>query len=87
MNSVSICTDPLLRCGTDFDKICQIDLNPDLVENRWHAAFIVACKLGLTVWLGFFKLCVHIVLFLTFVRYQKTSVSKTVLSNPTTYDN
>jgi len=41
----------------------------------------VTCKLGLAVGLDFFKLRVHVMPFLTFVRYQQTSIWKTLLPN------
>jgi len=38
----------LYKCGTHFDKICQIGLKPDLVVH-WLATSIVTCKYGLAI--------------------------------------
>jgi len=43
---------------------------PKVVEKRWLAAIIMSCILSLSVGLGFYQLCVRIVLSLTFVRQQ-----------------
>ena len=45
--------------GTHFDKI---DIKPALIEKCLLAAYIVTCKLGLAVGLGFYKLRVHSVI-------------------------
>jgi len=42
--------------------IGQIGLKLPLVEKRWLAAFIVTCKLGLAVGLGFIQLHVYSVI-------------------------
>ena len=57
-------------------------LKPVVVERRWLAAYIVACKLGLAVGLRFLPItlaCIH------YLHYQQTSNSKPVLLKPTTF--
>jgi len=76
---------PSLKSGIHFDTIGQIDANllwfrsAGLQPLLWLANMVhlLGCASSDYVWL---------VLFLAFVRYQQTSISKTVLPNTDTQD-